>query len=108
MVYIYKLGDGNDLIYGFGVLETLVVEGAKYSTVKSGNDVLVKVAKNTITLKGAAELPNVNITTSTKGIVPVNVVENSTSNKTIKGKSSSNHINSYADNVTIQGGARND
>ena len=108
MVYVYKSGTGNDLIQGFGTLETLVVDGAKYSTVKSGDNILVKVGKNTVTLAGAAYLPNANIVSSTKKVSPVNVVENSTQNKTIKGKSSSNWIRNFADKVTISGGASND
>ena len=108
MVYVYKPGEGNDFISGFGTLETLVVDGAKFTTVKSGSDVLVKVAENTITLAGAASLAKVNIAKSTKGIAPVNVVENSTEKKKIKGKASSNWIRNYADKVTINGGASTD
>ena len=108
MVYVYKSGDGNDLINGFGILETLVVDGAKYSTVKSDSDVLVNVGKNTITLSGAAGLANVNIVSSAKGIAPVNVVRNETAGETIEGKSTPNWIRNFADNVTIQGGASTD
>ncbi|MBE8949928.1 MAG: hypothetical protein SR3Q1_04935 [Quinella sp. 3Q1] len=108
MVYVYKSGDGNDLINGFSRLETLVVTGAKYETVKSDSDLLVKVGNGTLTLSGAADLSKPNIVTSIKNITPVNVVRNDESKVTIKGKSSSNWIRNFADKVTITGGASTD
>lgn len=76
IVYVYKDGDGFDFIGGFGLLETLVFDAAKYTTVKSGSDVLVNLGENTITLQGAASLSKVNIAKSIKAIAPVNVVTN--------------------------------
>lgn len=35
MVYVYKSGEGNDYIRGFGLFDTLVVDGAKYTTKKA-------------------------------------------------------------------------
>ncbi len=57
----YSNGDDNDTIYGFNKTSTLKVIGAKYSTVKSGNDVIVKVGDGSITLKDAALLNTINI-----------------------------------------------
>ena len=60
----YKEGDGNDVIYGFTESSTLKIgDGEKdtYSTVKSGNNVIVTVGKEKITLKGAATLDELNI-----------------------------------------------
>ncbi len=57
-IYRYSNGDGNDVIYNFN--GTLKITGAKYSTVKSGNDLNVKVGSGSILLKDAATL-NVNI-----------------------------------------------
>lgn len=108
MVYVYKPGEGNDFISGFGTLETLVIDGAKFTTLKSGSDVLVNVGKNTITLQGAASLAKVNIVTSIKGIVPVNVISNYESDVAVNGMVSSNWIRNYADKVTINSGASTD
>ena len=108
MVYVYKPGEGNDFISGFGMLETLVVDGAKFTTLKSGSDVLVNVGDNTITLQGSASLAKVNIVTSTKGIAPVNVISNYESDVAVNGMVSSNWIRNYADKVTINSGSSTD
>ena len=108
MIYVYKPGEGNDFISGFGTLETLVVDGAKFTTLKSGSDVLVNVGDNTITLQGSASLAKVNIVTSTKGIAPVNVISNYESDVAVNGMVSSNWIRNYADKVTINSGSSTD
>ncbi len=104
MVYVYKSGDGKDKISGFGILDTLVIDGSNYTTVKSGSNVLVTVGKNKITLEGAASLAKLNITKSTKGLKPVNVIRNETSNTVVSGKSTPNWIYNNGSNVTINGG----
>ena len=48
------LGDGNDVIYGFGRNDTLQITGAKYSTVKSGNDLILTVGTGKISVVGGA------------------------------------------------------
>ena len=62
-VYQYSSGDGNDRILGFNELDTLQIgDGTStYSTVKSGNNIIVTVGKGKITLVGAASLSKVNI-----------------------------------------------
>ena len=47
----YAAGDGNDTVIGFKAGDTLSISGSSYSTQVSGNDVLVKVGNDTITLK---------------------------------------------------------
>ena len=61
VVFQYNTGDGNDTISGFNETSTLAVTGAKYSTKKSGDNVIVTVDKGKITLNGAASLGSVNI-----------------------------------------------
>ena len=51
----YKAGDGNDLIQGFDDNDTLSITGAAFSTIESGDDVIVAVGNGRITLEGAAE-----------------------------------------------------
>lgn len=60
--YIYG-DEGNDTLYNFGATDSLTVSG-KFSTVKSGSDIKVKVitlGEGKITLQSAASLPKVNI-----------------------------------------------
>ncbi|MBR4152623.1 MAG: calcium-binding protein [Selenomonadaceae bacterium] len=54
---------GNDLIQGFNESSVLEIGNGNdtYSTVKSGNDVVVTVGENKITLDGAASLSNLHI-----------------------------------------------
>ena len=55
--YQYTKGDGNDVIYYFNETSKLQISGTNtYSTQVSGNDVLVKVGINTITLKNVLAL----------------------------------------------------
>ena len=60
-MYNYTTGDGNDLITGFNELSTLKISGS-YTTQKSGNDIIVTVGDDNITLSGVANLPTVYIT----------------------------------------------
>ncbi|MBQ3337797.1 MAG: calcium-binding protein, partial [Selenomonadaceae bacterium] len=52
----YADGDGNDSIVGFNDTSTLHIAASKYSTKKSGDDLIVTVGKGKITLAGAASL----------------------------------------------------
>ena len=114
-VILYNEGDGNDTIYGFNESDTLKISGGSYSTIKSGDDLIVTVGTSSIILKGAASLSAVNIdgeevvntflTTLTEG-------DDEYSNKldgaiilALGGKDS---INSRGRNVLINGGAGKD
>ena len=108
MVYIYREGDDNDLIRGFGLLETLVIDGAEFTTLKADADIIVQVGDDKITLAGAAGLAHPNIVNSTEGIDSLNVIWNEKEDSLIAGKTSSNWIRNVANNVTINGGASND
>ena len=50
----YASGDGNDIIYSIKSTDTLQITGAKYTTTKSGDDLIVGVGSGKITLVGAA------------------------------------------------------
>ena len=51
----YRGGDGNDTVLGYTSTDTIhIVDGSSYSTAKSGNDLLIKIGKETLTLKDAA------------------------------------------------------
>ena len=61
VMFSYDAGDGNDTITGFNATSTLNIASGEYLTQKSGSDIVVKVDKGAITLKGAASLKTVNI-----------------------------------------------
>lgn len=67
----YSSGDGNDLIEGFNANSTLNISGATYTSKKHGNDIIVTVGEDKITLQDAASLESVNIigTPSTEEII---------------------------------------
>ncbi|MBO4779174.1 MAG: hypothetical protein J5497_00905, partial [Selenomonadaceae bacterium] len=61
----YNAGDGNDKIYGFDKTSTLNIVKNEFTSAISGNDVVVTVGKDKITLDGAASLSNPNIVSGT-------------------------------------------
>ena len=52
----YANGDGNDIIYGIKSNDTVKITGAKYSTEKSGSDLIVGVDSGNITVVGGASI----------------------------------------------------
>ncbi len=107
-VYIYKKGDGNDVIYGFNDDDTLLITKGTWSTTKSGSDIVIKIGKGKITLTGAATLSTVNITSSATDIHPVNLIDNYQANTLITGISYSDSVYNSRQNVTINTGDGND
>ena len=49
----YASGDGKDTLYGVHSTDTLQITGASYTTVESGNDILVSVGSGSVLLKSA-------------------------------------------------------
>ena len=49
----YASGDGKDIIYGFNSDDTLHITKGSYKVKTSGNDLIVKVGKGSVTLKNA-------------------------------------------------------
>ena len=120
----YEAGDGNDTIYGFNETSKLsITAGTEYYTDVSGDDVLVYVGENTITIVGGASLSTINITneetqalnisnttnnTLITGTELADTVQNSGEGVTISGKAGDDSIISSGANVSIHGGAGND
>ena len=120
----YTVGDGNDYISGFDATSSLSIAGNTYTTQKSGNDVIVNVYKDKITLAGAATLSKVNIIGEEEKTG--DIINNSYSNTTITGtafndtitngghkvlvlaKGGNDSIYNGGDRVTIEGGAGNE
>lgn len=109
----YTVGDGNDIIYGFNESDTLTITGGSYSSTKSGNDVIVTVGENNITLIGAASLAGININNDTdfpKIIVTdgADNIVNTISGITITALGGNDTIYTEGANITISGGDGND
>lgn len=104
MVYIYSVGDGNDLITGFNEYDTLFVASGTWTSAISDSDIIVTVGDGEITLQGAATAKNINVTFSVSDINPINSISNRIPNTLLTGTESLDSIfNSSASNVTIRG-----
>lgn len=122
-MFNYSAGAGNDTIFGFdSTSTTLSIAGTKYSTKKSGDNVIVTVDKGKIILTGAANLSSVNIdfnklltvTDKTKSPVTVDsktkIIDASARTKAVKitGNALTNSILGGKGNDTLTGGKGND
>ncbi len=56
VLYEYSYGDGNDFINGFNSNDTLQIYNSNYSTMISGDDLIVFVGAGSITLKNSANI----------------------------------------------------
>ncbi len=109
VLYQYKKGDGNDLIYNYSAKDTITITGGgNWSTVTSNNDVIVNVADSgNMTLVGAKGKTLNIYPTSTPTILP-NVITNYNKNSLVSGSSSAESIYNYAGGATIRGNGGND
>ena len=73
VLFKYANGDGNDLIREFKSTDTLQIgDGTgRYSSQKSGDDIIVTVGNGKITLQGAAGLSTVNIAGTTSSTMTI-------------------------------------
>ncbi len=108
----YAAGDGNDIIEGFSATSTLSIGGGEYSSVISGDSVILGVGENLITLDGAASLETLNIIGTYTTVAPVIVtgisINSSIDNTLLEGSDLNDTITNSGNNVTIQSGAGND
>jgi len=108
----YAAGDGNDLINAFNETSTLSIGGGEYSSVVSGDDIILGVGENLITLDGAASLESLNIIGTYTTVAPVIVtgisINSSIDNTLLEGSDLNDTITNSGNNVTIQSGAGND
>lgn len=122
VLFKYANGDGFDIIEGFNSTSTLNITADKYSTKKSGSDVIVTVGDGKITLVGAANLDKVNVdftkvltvTDKTKSPVTADsktkIIDASTRTKAVNitGNKLANTISGGAKNDSLYGGNGND
>ena len=113
-VFQYSNGDGNDVIYNYDKSDKILLSSSSsYSTMTSGQDIVVKVDSGKMTLK-YAKGTKLNIvggkknsgsnTDTEKG----ENISNSTKNKTINGSSGKDTISNIAGGVKIYAAAGND
>ena len=100
----YKVGDGNDKIYGMDSDDVLSLSSGSWSSVKSGSNVILTVGSNEITLFGAAY-------TSIRILAPTTnqkvTITSSSQNVTTGGGNDSVYNYAYS-NVKISTGDGND
>ena len=110
----YSANGGNDTIYGFNESDTLHISGGKYSTQKSGDDIIVNVGTGSILLKDAAgKKLSINEYRTTKLITLTksgDEFKNKLINVAIQGLGGHDSIINeiWSDCVTINGDAGND
>ena len=103
ILYQYYNQNNNDVIYGFGSQDTLKINDKEYTSVQSGNDIIIDVEGNSILLKDVAGV-NINI----DGTFGTYKISNSTADTVITGHETADSISSKADNVTIYSGGGDD
>ena len=79
-VYVYANGDGNDTVKGFSDMSTLKIFSDNIDkTTLSGNDILIMVGENTISLKdGVSSISKLNIVDGDNNPITVNLELNGT------------------------------
>ena len=73
ILYQYAQGDGNDIIYGFTYKDTLQITGGDFTSLESGDDVILTVGDGSITLKDAKNI-SLNIDGNYSGVTNLSVV----------------------------------
>ena len=100
---LFQYTGGNDYIGGFNSTSTLQIMSGGISAAKSdGTDLFLTVGQDTITLKNAAELNNLNIVDAANNAVALNVEYK------IMGTSGNDVINNHYENATINALGGND
>lgn len=107
----YSLGDGNDTILDIASTDLIHITNGSYSTQVSGNDLIIKVGEDSITLKDAADrrLQIKNASGEIETVNPNGIMYycNNTANTQILGSSHADTIYNVAPKVTIETGEGN-
>lgn len=111
----YSNGGGNDTIYGVKENDSLQIVGANYSTVVSGDDLIVNVRSNSILLKDAA---NVALTIggtieggTSKTVIGTagnDTITNTVAGAMINALAGNDSITNTGNRVSVEGGAGRD
>ena len=107
--YQYVSGEGNDVIEGFTGYDKIEITGDSYSTITSGDDIIIKVGNGSIILKDArANDIDLNIDGTFDSNTDWQTINNSNSNTIVYGGDYDETITNTASNVTINAGDGND
>ncbi|MBR0061207.1 MAG: hypothetical protein IJP68_06970, partial [Selenomonadaceae bacterium] len=106
----YASGDGNDKIVGFNATSTLSISGSSYSTATSGNDLILTVGSNKITLSSAATLsaPKIISDAGNKPTEGNDSISNSSKGVAINLLGGNDTLRNYGASVTVNAGAGDD
>ena len=126
-VFEYAADDGDDYILGYNSTDTIRIDdGVEYSTMRSGNDMIISIGSGTSTLVNAAtvtlhiiggdnrstgstDTANYTAATLLTGTRDADTIVNYASDVTIDARAGDDVINNLAgDNVSISGGEGND
>ena len=123
----YALGDGNDTVYGFNVDNALVFLDSEFTPVTLGNDIIISVGADSITLVDAEdfyyfgtrskliirtekddEWQNTVDGATIQALAGNDYVLNSGKNVIVDGDDDNDYIYNYSETVSISGGNGND
>lgn len=110
-LFQYVKGDGNDLIYNVSPNDTLSIAGSSYTTLTSGNDLLVKVKDSgTISLvaAGSASIKIVSTTDIPVTVEPGKDINNDTKEVSLTGGAGDDTIKNSGEKVSIGAAKGND
>ena len=107
----YATGDGKDTVSGLNSTDTVSISGGEFTPVTVGNNIVVNVGDDSITLSGAAR-SNVQIVGSRSNfILGTQGADNLSNNRdgvTIQALGGNDTITNNGDNTSINAGAGND
>ncbi len=110
VIYQYSKGDGNDTIRGYREANKIQILKGSYSSVKSGNDVILKVGEGSITLLDAVGI-KLNIEELAPDPPPAEEgkkITNSKAKISLTGGTGNDSISNSGNDVTISASAGND
>lgn len=120
----YDVGDGNDIICGLSETSSIrITSGEEYSLEDSGDDVILKVGENELTIVGGKNLSEINVgnyeitpldisndenDTLIAGTELADTIENSGSNVTVNSAQGDDNLINSGEYGSINGSAGND
>ena len=111
LVIEYALGDGNDTVSGLNSTDTVSISGDEFTPAQIGNDIIVTVGSDSITLLNAA-IGGVQLLGSRSKLIILtdgdDSLDSTIDGVTITALDGNDYVESSGDNVTIDGGAGND
>ena len=108
----YTAGDGNDTVSGLHSGDTVSISGDEFTPVTVGNDLIVAVGNDSLTLKDVANLSDINISGEKSNLIILTEDDNNYKNElddaTVRGLGGDDTIENKGDNVTVDAGNGDD